>query len=132
MEERLRWKERFATYCKALQQLNSALQQKNFSVLEKDGVIKRFEFTFELAWKTLQDILYDRGYNDVKGPKPVIKKSFEDEIIKDGQAWIDMLNDRNHSAHLYDEDTARDIFSNIQIKYLELLTELKIKLLKDA
>lgn len=112
--------------------MNSALQQKNFSVLEKDGVIKRFEITFELAWKTLQDILYDRGYTDVKGPKPVIKKSFEDGIIKDGQAWIDMLNDRNHSAHLYDEDTARDIFSNIQIKYLELLTALKIKLLKDA
>ena len=82
--------------------------------------------------KTLQDILYDRGYNDGKGPKPVIKKSFEDEIIKDGQSWIDMLNDRNYSTYLYDESTARDIFNNIQIKYLNLLTELKIKLLKDA
>lgn len=73
MEEKPRWKERFETYCKALQQSNSALQQKNFSLLKKDGVIKRFEFTCELAGKTLQDILYARGYSDVKGPKPVIK-----------------------------------------------------------
>ncbi len=61
MEENLRWKERFESFCKALLQLETGLQQKEFSVLEKDGVIKRFEFTFELAWKTLQDVLTDRG-----------------------------------------------------------------------
>lgn len=131
MEEKPKWKERFENYCRALSQLEIALQQKNFSVLEKDGVVKRFEFTFELAWKTLQDILNEMGYADVKGPKPVIKKSFEDEIIKDGQAWIDMLNDRNNSTHLYDESVAQDIFNNIQKNYLKLLTDLKIKLLKN-
>ena len=45
MEEKKGWKERFENYCKALHQLEIALQQKSFSVLEKDGVIKRFEFT---------------------------------------------------------------------------------------
>ena len=75
--------------------------------------------------------MIDRGDSDVKGPKPVIKKAFEDEIIKDGQAWIDMLNDRNNSTHLYDESVAQDIFNNIQKNYLKLLTDLKIKLLKN-
>ena len=131
MIEKSRWKERFQSYCKALQQLETALQQKKFSLLEKDGVIKRFEFTFELAWKTLQDILSDRGYIDIKGPKPVIKQSFKDEIINDGQMWIDMLNDRNLSSHLYDEDSARAIFDKIQIKYFNLLIELKIFLQKN-
>ncbi len=78
--------------------METALQQKNFSVLEKDGVVRTFEFTFEPPWKTLQDILHEKGYTDVKGPKPVIKKSFEDEIINDGQGWIDRLNDRNYST----------------------------------
>lgn len=132
MTEKVRWKQRFENYSKALFQLESALQQKKFSVLEKDGVIKRFEFTFELAWKTLQDILQDRGYNDIKGPKPVIKQAFQDGILSDGQAWIDMLNDRNNSTHLYDESEARKIFDNIQINYFGLLNELKIFLEKNA
>lgn len=128
MEENLRWKERFQSYCRALLQLESALQQKQFTVLEKDGVIKRFEFTFELAWKTLQDKLYNEGYVGIKGPKPVIKQAFNNGIIKDGQAWIDMLTDRNNSTHLYDESAAVHIFDRIQITYFQLLQELKSQL----
>lgn len=96
--------------------------------MEKDGVIKRFEFTFELAWKTLQDKLYDEGYLSTKGPKPVIKQAFNNGIITDGQAWIDMLTDRNNSTHLYDESAAVSIFDRIQITYFKLLQELKSKL----
>lgn len=128
MEEIERWKERLKSYSKALFQLESALQQKQFSVLEKDGVIKRFEFTFELAWKTLQDKLYDEGYLTTKGPKPVIKQAFNNGLITDGQAWMDMLTDRNNSTHLYDESAAVSIFDRIQITYFKLLQELKSKL----
>jgi nucleotidyltransferase substrate binding protein (TIGR01987 family) len=128
MEKMDRWKERLKSYNKALLQLESALQQKQFSALEKDGVIKRFEFTFELAWKTLQDKLYDEGYLTTKGPKPVIKQAFNNGMITDGQAWMDMLTDRNNSTHLYDESTAVSIFDRIQITYFALLQELKSKL----
>lgn len=132
MKETPRWKERFESYCNALRQLDSALQQKKFSLLEKDGVIKRFEFTFELAWKTLQDILNEQlGYYDVKGRKPVIKQAFKDKLIADGQAWIDMLNDRNLSSHLYDEGSARNIFDKIQNKYFSLFVELQTNLEKN-
>jgi nucleotidyltransferase substrate binding protein (TIGR01987 family) len=128
MEKMDRWKERLKSYNKALLQIESALQQKQFSALEKDGVIKRFEFTFELAWKTLQDKLYDEGYLTTKGPKPVIKQAFNNGMITDGQAWMDMLTDRNNSTHLYDESTAVSIFDRIQITYFALLQELKSKL----
>ena len=125
MEGNIRWQERFLSFCKALDQLNIALQQKDFSILEKDGVIKRFEFTVELAWKALQDILTDQDYADVKGPKPVIKQACQSGFFADGQAWIDMLNDRNKSSHLYGEIMAGEIFDKIQLQYLPLLTELK-------
>jgi len=128
MEKMERWKERLKSYSKALFQLESVLRQKQFSVLEKDGVIKRFEFTFELAWKTLQDKLYDEGYLTTKGPKPVIKQAFKNGMITDGQAWMDMLTDRNNSTHLYDESAAVSIFDRIQITYFKLLQELKSKL----
>jgi nucleotidyltransferase substrate binding protein (TIGR01987 family) len=132
MKETPGWKERFESFCNALRQLDSALQQKKFSLLEKNGVIKRFEFTFELAWKTLQDMLNEQlGYYDVKGPKPVIKQAFKDKLIADGQAWIDMLNDRNLSSHLYDEGSARNIFDKIQNKYFSLFVELQTNLEKN-
>ncbi len=125
MEENIRWKERFESFSKALGQLEQALLLKSFSLLEKDGVIKRFEFTVELAWKTLQDFLNERGHPKVKGPKPVIKQAFQDEIIVEGQSWIDMLDDRNKSTHLYDESLASEIFDKIQNQYFALLTEFK-------
>lgn len=128
MENNVRWKERFESFCKALSQLDTALQKKDFSVLEKDGVIKRFEFTFELAWKTLQDRLNDEGYIDIKGPKPVIKQSFQDGTITNGQEWIEMLTDRNSSTHLYDESAAQEIFDRIQTNWFKLLVDLKKKL----
>lgn len=130
MAENARWKERFQSFCKALLQLETALQLKDFSVLERDGVLKRFEFTFELAWKTLQDKLYEEGYVDIKGPKPVIRQAFHDGIIKNGQSWIDMLSDRNNSTHLYDESTARHIFDRIQTDNFKLFQDLKLHLQK--
>lgn len=42
------------------------------------GLIKAFEYTYELSWKTLQDLLRDKGYNNIAGPKPVIMQSFQD------------------------------------------------------
>jgi len=131
MTEDERWKERFENFCKAMMQLENALHQKKFSVLEKDGVIQRFEFTMELAWKTIQDILNSRGYPDVKGPKPVIKQAFRDGIIMDGQGWINMLDDRNKSSHLYDETIALEIFDKIQLQYFGLLTEFKNEITKQ-
>jgi nucleotidyltransferase substrate binding protein (TIGR01987 family) len=125
MEGDSRWQQRFESFCKALQKLETALQQREFSILEKDGVIQRFEFTVELAWKTLQDLLNERGHSHIKGPKPVIKQAFKDEIIKDGQGWIDMLDDRNKSTHLYDESFAGDIFNKIQHQYSRLLLSFK-------
>ncbi len=100
-------------------------------MLEKEGVIKRFEFTMELAWKTIQDILNSRGYLDIKGPKPVIKQAFRDEIISDGQEWINMLDDRNKSSHLYNEVIAHEIFDKIQLVYFGLLTAFKNKITNE-
>ncbi len=52
------------------------------SKLEEEGLIQRFEYTFELAWKCLQDLLAERGYANVRGPRPVIEQAFQDGIIR--------------------------------------------------
>jgi hypothetical protein len=52
--------------------------------MEQQGLIKAFEYTFELSWKTLQDLLKHKGYRDILGPRPVIEQSFQDGYINDG------------------------------------------------
>ncbi len=72
----------------------------------------------------MQDYLEDLGYNQ-KGPRPVIKKAFEVEIINKGDVWLKMLNDRNTNAHLYDEEEIEAILVKIRETYLPVLEELK-------
>ena len=117
MKKPARWKQRLSDFEKALAKLEEALTGKSFKELEKDGVIQRFEFTVELAWKTMQDYLEDQGREIIGGPKKVIKQAFSDGIIKNGDAWIQMLEDRNLMSHLYDRKTSDKIFENIQKKH---------------
>ncbi len=120
----IRWRQRFENFSKALEHLREALALKNPSELERAGAIQFFEIVFELGWKTMQDYLKDLGYNQ-KGPRPVIKKAFEIEIINKGDVWLKMLNDRNASAHLYDEEEIEAILVKIRETYLPVLEELK-------
>ncbi len=123
-----RSKERFGEFSKALATLQRAFllmeeQERELTDLERDGVLQRFEFTVELAWKVLQDVLSERGYSDVKGPKPVIKQAFHDGIIKNGHTWIQMITSRNETSHLYSEERSTMIFHRIQTEYLQLLRD---------
>jgi nucleotidyltransferase substrate binding protein (TIGR01987 family) len=101
----IRWKQRFENYEKALKLLHEAVADiKTLSELEKEGAVQRFEFTFELAWKTLKDYLLHSGIVlDQITPSAVIKQAFAAKIISDGQLWIDMLRLRNLMSHTYDE-----------------------------
>lgn len=95
----------------------------------RDGVIQRFEFTFELAWKTMREYLLDQGYSEINSPRATLKQAFVEGMISD-EAWLAMLTDRNLTSHVYDDDTAAQIFDHIQGQYLSLFDGL-IKYLKS-
>lgn len=84
-----------------------------------DATIQRFEFTFELFWKTLKVFLYDQGL-EANYPKEVLQESYKAGIFNDEQMWLRMLKDRNLTSHTYDEDLADEIFERIQ-GYVPLL-----------
>lgn len=97
----------------------------NPTALNRDGVIKRFEFSAELAWKACKQYLEDMGYKDINGPKPIMREAFAYGLINNGDAWIDILNDRNLTSHIYKEETAVEIFNrikNVHIKHLKDLS----------
>ena len=76
--------------------------ETTLSDLEKADVIQIYEFTFELAWKTLKDLLEEVGF-EVKTPRDSIKTAFQNGIIDNGDIWIDMLEKMNLMLHTYDE-----------------------------
>lgn len=113
-EEDVRWQQRFSNYKKALANLQRGLRQESFNELERQGLIKAFEICYELAWKTLQDLLHSRGYDDIAGPKPTIRKAFADGLIQDGALWHSLHEARNLAAHTYDLEHA--VFLEKQIR----------------
>lgn len=121
----IRWQQRFINFNKVFSQLERFREVENLNELEKQGLIKAFEYTFELSWKTLQDLLKDKGYIDIVGPRPVIEQSFQDGYIVDGNGWMRMHKSRNLTSHTYDEQTAEEIITSIRKEYYYLLKDLR-------
>ncbi|RLD37787.1 MAG: nucleotidyltransferase [Bacteroidetes bacterium] len=124
----IRWLQRFINFNKAFKQLERFVKRENLNEMEAQGLIKAFEYTYELSWKTLQDLLKEKGYADILGPKPVIKQSFQDGYISEGEGWMRMHASRNLTSHTYDEDTADEIIEKVRIEYFDLLKNLKNRL----
>jgi nucleotidyltransferase substrate binding protein (TIGR01987 family) len=111
----------YKDFKKALVRMKEALgEDLSKGSIIVDGTIQRFEFTFELAWKLTKAIL---NYNGIEAetPRVVIKEAFSAKLIGDGQAWIDMLEDRNKTSHIYDEKQALKIYRKIKDDHARLL-----------
>ena len=127
----IRWQQRFVNFNKAFAQLERFISKEDLNEMEEQGLIKAFEYTYELSWKTLQDLLKEKGYLDILGPRPVIEQSFQDGYIIDGKGWMQMHKSRNLTSHTYDEETAMEIIESIRNTYFDLLKDLKIRLDKE-
>ena len=127
----IRWFQRFSNFKKALFKLAEIVENRTLeelSELEKEGLIQRFEYTFELAWKTLQDLLIERGYIDVIGPNPVIAQSFQNGYINDAEGWKLILKSRNLTSHTYNSEIADKIAQQILERFYFLFSDLDAKL----
>ncbi len=116
-----------------LQKFSQAIQRlaESISEYEKignstvcDGVIQRFEFCTELAWKAAKEYLTQQGYVEISSPKAVMKKAFAEGLITDESLWIDLINARNITSHVYDENTSVEIFTDIKERYLSAFISL--------
>ena len=128
----IRWIQRFRNLKKAFLKLKEAVESGQLSELENEGLIQRFEYTYELAWKTLQDLLEEKGYLDIKGPAPVIRQSFQDGYIGDGDGWMLLKTSRENTSHTYNKEIAEEIVEKIATSYYFLFQDLIIKLEHEA
>ncbi|MEQ6376347.1 HI0074 family nucleotidyltransferase substrate-binding subunit [Bacillaceae bacterium S4-13-56] len=117
---------------KAIKKLHEALERDatNDDIVI-DATIQRFEFTYELSWKILKAYLEYNGLLEVSSPRRTIKEAFKEKMIKDGDNWLKMLEDRNRTSHTYDEATALEIYGNIKGIYIKLFDDLLIEMKKS-
>lgn len=99
-----RWKQRLQNLLKAQQRLQRACSQQTYNELELAGLVQTFEFSFELTWKTLKDLLDYEGF-DVASPRSVIRTALEAKHISANQCEVllEALLKRNLLSHTYDE-----------------------------
>ncbi len=108
-------------FISAVERLSAAIDvyKKNpENDIYQDALIQRFEFTFELAWKALKEFMIANGLkDDLNFPKQILKEAYQLNIIGDENIWLEMLNARNLTSHIYDSDTASRISHDICEKF---------------
>ena len=77
-------------------------KEDGFEDVYLDLVVKRFEFTYEMSWKALKRYLSFLGI-EVTNPRNVFKEAYAQSIISGETIWLDMIEQRNLSSHIYDE-----------------------------
>ncbi|KZY45271.1 MULTISPECIES: nucleotidyltransferase substrate binding protein [unclassified Oleiphilus] len=130
----IRWQQRFKNFQRAFLLLREAVESDiaSFSQLEKEGVIQRFEYTFELAWKVLKDKMeFDGIILDQISPKSVVRQAYQSKYINDAETWLRMIGDRNLMSHTYDFSKFEQVIDSIKISYLPMLDEWYTSLLEE-
>lgn len=128
-----RWYEKLDDFTRALKRLGESIDESienETSTTLKDGVIQRFEFSYEICWKLIKYFLEYEGIESAKSPRSTFREAFSYGLIEDGEDWIDMLNDRNLTSHVYDEYLANEIYEKIKNKYFDMLNNM-LNILKD-
>lgn len=119
----IRWKQRFQNYAKAFNRLRAAIEtvkKDPDNELLQCGLIHTYEFSIELAWKTLKDFLEEEGFM-VQSPKSVVRQAYQSAYIDNVDDWIKALNDRNLTVHTYDDALAAEVLKDINERYFFML-----------
>ena len=107
------WKRKFENFERAFLRLKEVIDRINtLTLLEKEGVVQRFEYVFELAWKVMKAYLEEQGF-EVKSPKNTIRVAFQVGLIDDGDIWMKALQIRNLTSHTYNEEILDEAISFI-------------------
>ena len=108
MADDIRCQQRFSNYVKALNKLRQSVDyvkanleahdkqdngkiEKVDEILEeivKEGLIKRFEYTHELAWNVMKDYAAFQGNSNVGGSRDATREALQLLLISDGNIWM--------------------------------------------
>ncbi len=115
---------------RALARLQDGLLQyeQNPWDIARDGIIQRFEFTYELAWKAAREYLTEQGFADLNSPRSVLRQAVACGLITGSEDWTALMEDRSSTSHVYDEGLADEIAGRIRDRHVKLFAELLEKM----
>jgi len=142
MAQDIRWQQRFSNYKKALRKLNIAIDRiqektanqdgadidEDLEEILKEGMIKRFEYTQELAWNLMKDYAEYQGNTTIGGSRDALREAFKMKLITDAEDWMDMLKSRNLTSHTYNADAAEEKHEKIVETYIHLFNAFETKM----
>ena len=124
-DQDIRWKQRFQNYEKAFGRLSRAIEVVRATPdddLLQSGLVRTYEYTFELAWKTLKDYLEVEGFL-LRSPRETIRQGFQSGYITNAEDWLQALADRNLTVHIYDDEVIARVLRDIFERYFFILQE---------
>ncbi|MBP7856953.1 MAG: nucleotidyltransferase substrate binding protein [Prevotella sp.] len=131
-ENKERWMLRLESYGKALARLDEVLHlqaERPLTPLELDGMIQRFEYTQEMAWKLLKNYIEYQNNISLAGSRDTVRHAFANHLIDNPEPWIDMLDSRNLTSHIYDGEVELKVVDKIQHTFYPVLKELNTRFL---
>ena len=116
---------------KACKTLRDALNIKKPTMLERDGTIQRFEYTFEAVWKASQLYLTEVESLEANSPKGSFRALGKAGILSASETInaLAMADDRNKTVHTYIEAVAVMIYSGLK-EHSNLLDEIIGRIIK--
>ena len=122
-----RWEQKLNSYRKALSRLAEVVnvaKNRQLNEFEADGMIQRFEFTFELAWKLMKSYAEYQGTDkEIMGSRDAIRWAYENKLVANSNVWMEMVKRRNDTSHTYDENTAAEVVLRIKDSYYQVFVD---------
>ena len=104
-------------YNLALKRLHEVVAVDETDIV-RDSLIQRFEFTYELAWKSMFFWMRHQGEQIPEMQKPIIQAAFRCELINDPELWEDIKKQRDETSHTYNEPQAVYVAAFVRSKAL--------------
>ena len=134
-ESDIRWIQRLHSFQNALSQLNEAValwHERELSKLEKQGLVKAFEFTHEQAWKVMKDYFYYQGNYQITGSRDATREAFKNNLISEGEDWMAMIQTRNRAVHTYDDTIVNEVIAKVTEVYQQCFNRFEMVMKKRA
>jgi nucleotidyltransferase substrate binding protein (TIGR01987 family) len=141
MEQDIRWQQRFSNYVKAYNKFSEAVQyisentknsNSSLSEIIDEGLVQRFEYTHELAWKVMKDYAEYQGNTTIGGSRDATREALNMKLISDGSTWMDMIQSRNETSHTYNSAIAQTVVKKITTNYFPAFKSFKIIMEKNC
>lgn len=120
-----RWEQKLESYRKALNRLAEIVncsKERSLTEFERDGLVQRFEFTHEMAWKLMMSFCkFQSPEEELFGSKDSTRWAANHELLEDGETWMDMIRSRNLTSHNYDGEVAESIVKKVSDEYFPLM-----------